>query len=229
VWLCAVRAAAAVRPAFEIQAEGGHSRVVAENLDQILDGEPTLIAHGEQVTDRHRAVVETQTERDGAALADQGNAALERLAHDLIGQHRRAIEEIHESVAVRAEEGQFAGLLEELAIQPASDFRAELAEARAEAHEPARAARGERPGHRRRLVIRHGDESRIGDARQLGDGAIERPFGRGRARGMHAPHGTAVADRGVAGRHRVGPDARTDERNAARRDQTADVGGLHGA
>ena len=79
VWLCAVRAAAAVRPdlitamglparralsaarakrsgvldALEIQAESRDARIVAQDLDQILDREPGLIADREQVADRH--------------------------------------------------------------------------------------------------------------------------------------------------------------------------------
>ncbi len=40
------------------------------------------------------------------------------------------------------------------------------------------------------LVIRHGDEGRIGDARQLGDGAINRPFRRGCA--LPEPDGPGI-------------------------------------
>ena len=54
-----------------------------------------------------------------------------RLADDLIGQHRRAIEEIHEAVAIRTEEGQVAGAVEQLARQPPPGVGAELGETRA--------------------------------------------------------------------------------------------------
>jgi hypothetical protein len=97
---------------FQIQPECGDAGIFGENIDQILDRNAGLVPDREQATDGQRAIVEHQGERDRAALADQRNAALHSRAHDLIGHHRRSIEEIDEAVAVRPEKGQGAGLLD---------------------------------------------------------------------------------------------------------------------
>ena len=111
---------------------------------------------------------------------------------DLIGHHRHSIEEIHEAVAVRTEEGQVAGTARRssrVSRRPASVPVSEKPDA--EADEAAGAARRERAGDRRRLVIRHGDERRVGHARQIGDRAIVGGRGGRRAGRMHAPYRAA--------------------------------------
>ena len=104
-----------VLDALEVQAESRDARIVAQDLDEVLHREPCLIAHGEEVSDRHGSLVEAQRQCDGAALADDGHSALDRNTDHLVGQHGRPVEEIHEAVAIRAEERQPAGLVHEVA------------------------------------------------------------------------------------------------------------------
>ncbi len=95
--------------AFDVEAERADPGIVHQPVDHILDGEPCLIADGDDIADRERALVEEQIERDGAALADERDAARQPLTHDLVGPQRRAVEEVDEAVAIGAEVGQCAG------------------------------------------------------------------------------------------------------------------------
>ena len=208
---------------FEVQAEGRDARIRAENLDEVLDRQSGLIADRKKIADRHRTRVEAQGERDRAALADEGHAALDVSADHLVGQQCRSIEEIHEAVAVGAEEGQRPGIVEQRLGQLPSGFGSELGETRAETHEATGAARGELAGHGGRIVVRHRKESGIGRARQLRDGSIVRGGGVRRAARMHAPNRPAIAHRRVARRHGVGPYAGADQGDGARRDQSLNV------
>ena len=113
--------AARIADAFQVQAEGGDPRIVAQDVDQVLDGDAGLIADREQVADRQRAVVEHQGQRDRPALANQRDAALGRRADHLVGHHGHAVEIIHEAVAIRTEVGQRAGAL--LAVRPSTAGR----------------------------------------------------------------------------------------------------------
>src|SRR5207244_12897930 len=83
--------------------------------DQVFGGEARLIADGEHAADRQRAIAEEEVERERPALADEGDAALDASADQLIGPERRAVEEVDEAVAVGTEKRQPPGAREQLA------------------------------------------------------------------------------------------------------------------
>src|SRR5579863_543910 len=90
--------ARAVFHTFDVETDRRHSGVVREKLDHFLHGETGLIAHSQDVADGERAAVEQQVERQRPALADDCDAALDRLADHLIRPERATIEEVEKAV-----------------------------------------------------------------------------------------------------------------------------------
>src|SRR6266404_2959816 len=126
--------------ALDVEPKGRDALILRQQLDHVLDGEPRLIAHRQGVTDRDRPGIEQQTERDRAALADERDTALGPAAYDLIRPQRRALEEVDEAVAVRAEERQLARARDELAGQALPLIGCGLGKPRRKAHESSRPA-----------------------------------------------------------------------------------------
>jgi hypothetical protein len=166
---CGARKSFGILDAFQIQAECRYPRVLAKNFDEIFHREARLVAHGEQAADGQGAVVEHESQGNRTALANERHAAIDGRTHDLIRHHRDAVEEVHEAVTVRPEEGQSAGIAGELSSEPMAGLGARLGEARGETHEASGAARRKGGCHARRFVIRHGQEGRIGNARKIGN------------------------------------------------------------
>ena len=181
--------------------------IVAEHLDQVFDGETRLVADGEQVADRQRAVVEHQRQRDRAALADQGHAARGCAADHLVGPQRDAIEEIDDAVAVRAEERQRPARLDQRLRQfsPAA-CRVLRSPTLKQTKPPAPTCRRRR-GDRRHLVAGHGDERRVGRRGQFLDRSEITALGRGSTRRVHAPELARKPQRARACGDRIGPRA----------------------
>ncbi len=98
-----LRKALMILDALHVQAEGAHAIVRAEHLDQILERQARLIAHREDVANRHGTVVGHQGECQGPALADQRHAALGGGAHQLVRPQRAAIKEIDHAIAIGTE------------------------------------------------------------------------------------------------------------------------------
>ncbi len=91
---------------------------------------------------------------------------------DLIGHHRHAVEEIDEAVAVRAEEGQVAGVAISSRVSRGPDSVPVSEKPALKQTKPPAPRAASARGDAGRFVIGHGDEGGIGSARQVRDRAI---------------------------------------------------------
>ena len=130
---------------FEEQPDDGDSSVVEEGVDAILDAHAGLVADGDDRAQAEAALLEREVDRDVATLRHDGDTTIENLHAVLVGPQRDTIEGVDKAVAVRPEERQIAGCVEQIPLQVGV---ACLGKARPVAH---RTTGTDRPQRRHRL------------------------------------------------------------------------------
>src|SRR5450631_4268217 len=116
--------------------------------------------------------MEHQSERDGAALADYGNATRDRRPDYLIGPERDAIEEIDEAIAVGAEKRHRAGAFYQIASELIALRRSRLGEPGRKTHKAAGIALAQGGGDSGHVTTGRRYKSCIGSAGKLLDRAV---------------------------------------------------------
>src|SRR5215470_8022148 len=195
-------------------------------LDQVLRRQACLVTHREHAAERKRAVAEEQVERNGAALADEGHAALAPPANQLIGPERRTIEKVDEAITVRSEEGQIGCTCEEIVGELPALLGRGLGETGCKAHEATGAAADQCGGDGRHLAIRCRDEGSIRCRGQLIDRVEIALRGRRDARRVDAPYLARIAEHPARGLCCIRPGT-ADQRQAPGREQTLQVARAH--
>ncbi len=102
---------------FEEQPDRCDPGVVEEGVDAVLGSDTGLIADGDDRAETQTALLEREVDRDVAALRDDGDAPFPRLHAVLVGPQGDTVECVDEAVAVRAEERQVAGGIEQIRLQ----------------------------------------------------------------------------------------------------------------
>ena len=197
----------------DVEPDGGDARVLQQLVDQMVLLHAGLVADGDEVAQRQFALLRHQRDRDGAGLADQRHAPRHRLAADLVGPDRHAVEEIDEAEAVGPEEGQRARRRLELRVEFVAACRLRLGEAGGEADRAAGAQpRGLRQRRHRQLAVdaQHHAVRHLG---QRGQRAVIGLHRRAGPRGMHAVEPPGVAQAAALDRRHVAPGS-SHERQA---------------
>ena len=208
----------------DIKGDGADMAILGEHVDVVGDGQDRLIAGGDDIGQRQRAVVLGQIEGQIAALGHDGDAPLRPLAPEARSEHGHPFDIVQQPVAIGAHGRQIPRRGHQLPLQ--LDPRApHLGEARGIADRPARPHGGKLAHHLDRQLGGHGDEGRIGRGRQIGEGLEAAPAADLGIGGIDRPDlpGESGIDAIADGRRQLLP---ADEGDMARRQQAPQIGEL---
>jgi hypothetical protein len=160
-----VREGGHVGDAFDVERNGGDARVLGENGHVIGEPETGLVAHADHMGEGLRAQIHRHVEAEIAALRDDGGAAVDAGEAMARGPEGDPFHRVQNAVAVRADQGEVAGGLDQPPLQ-LGPFGPQLGISRGIGDHTARAGMGELAHHLDGSLSRHRQEDGVRRLRQ---------------------------------------------------------------